>query len=381
MARAEPVKGQRSRTRRVADLFIWLAKAALVAMLLAVVWSAGFIAVKCYSGNAASGPSDANAGRAPTGIASYEREEAATYLTLPEWYIVYNTDEYARSLASHPPSGFSYAGSIRQYWRYYGAVCDATRGAYPFSAGNHLMLGVIGSSFSIEYALKGLYENTVGRLTEWIAGHDTAEDAFARNTATQYGAFMHTVPWYEFPFGAKIAALWNETPARGPHVIRKWERRLALTSEYGVKAAYGWLIGLGTQATYGEADLRIHATIENAGAQIYATGAVKQVTAAGVGATIVTLPRYEAFTAQMLTLLQQGVRFVDIAGNGEILVTVLAPSAWTARELHAAVLLDETLLTDGATRRIGLKVPVRALHIVVPQIQSRGGRVEHFYDY
>jgi hypothetical protein len=190
---------KRYRARRIVGLFIRLAKAALVAVFLAAVWSAGFIAIKCYSTNAISHPSDATTGRAPTGIATYEREAAATYLALPEWYIVYNTDEYARSLTSHPPSGFSYLGSIRQYWRYYGAVCDATKQAYPFSAGNHVMLGVIGSSFSIEYALKGLYENTVGRLTEWLAGHDTPEDAFARNTATEYGAFMHTVPLMSSP--------------------------------------------------------------------------------------------------------------------------------------------------------------------------------------
>ena len=77
------------------------------------------------------------------------------------------------------------------------------QGGYPFSTGNHLMLGIIGSSFSIEYALKGLYENTVGRATEWIAGHDTPEDAFARRTAAEYGTFMHTVPWYEFPFASR----------------------------------------------------------------------------------------------------------------------------------------------------------------------------------
>jgi hypothetical protein len=372
---------KRNPARGVVGLFIRLTKAAFVAVLLAVVWSVGFIAIKCRGGNAISRPSDATAGRAPTGIANYQREEVATYLSLPEWYIVYNTDEYARSLTSHPPSGFSYLGSIRQYWRYYGAVCDATKEAYPFSAGNHVMLGVLGSSFSIEYALKGLYENTVGRLTEWLAGHDTPEDVFARNTATEYGAFMHTVPFYEFPFGAKIVALWNEVPAMGPHMIRKWERRLALTSEYGIKAVYSAFIGLGSNAAYGEQDLRIHATIENAGAQIYASGDVKRVKVGHGGATIVTLPRYEAFTAQMLTLLRQGVRFLDIAGNDEILMTVLAPSAWTARELQIPVLLDETLLTDGATRRIALKVPIRRLHVVAPQIQRRGGSIEHLYDY
>ena len=32
------------------------------------------------------------------------------------------------------------------------------------------MLLVIGTSYTAELALKGLYENTVGRLTAWISG-------------------------------------------------------------------------------------------------------------------------------------------------------------------------------------------------------------------
>ncbi len=243
------------------------------------------------------------------------------------------------------------------------------------------MLGIIGSSFSIEYALKGLYENTVGRATEWIAGHDTPEDAFARRTAAEYGTFMHTVPWYEFPFASRIAALWRETPARGPHLVRKWERRFALTAEYGAKAGYGWLIGLGSQAAYGEENLRIQARIENERPDIYSDGVVKRLRDGGGGATIVSLPRYEAFTGRMITLLASDVRFLDIAGNDEILITVLVPQGWTSRPAEAAVLLHEPLLTDAAVERVGLKVPVRMLHLVVPRITAGGGRIEHFYDY
>ena len=357
---------------------IRLAKGALVALLLAAVWSAGFIGLKCYGGGTAPANALAPAARE---IPGYAREEVSTYLTLPEWYIVYNTDEYATALGLRAPSGFPYLGSVRQYWRYYGAACRATKGVYPFSAGNHLMLAVIGSSFSIENLLKGLYENTVGRATEWLAGHDTPEDTFARRTAAEYGTFMHTVPWYEFPFAARIGALWSETPAGGPHLLRKWERRMALTLEYSVKAAYGWLIGLGSSAAYGEEQLRIHARIENANEAVFADGAVKRVGDGGGGTTIVTLPRYEAFTARVLAVLAAGGRFSDIAGNDEILVTVLTPAGWTARELQASVVLHERALTDPTVVRIGLKVPVKALHLVIPQIVARGGRVEHFYDY
>jgi hypothetical protein len=371
---------KRSFAARLGRLALRLAKAMIVVVALASVWSAGFIAAKCYSrgpsARTTGGPVERDMGAA----APVHREEASTYLTLPEWYIVYNTDEYARALATRPPSAFPYAGSIRQYWRYYGAACDATKGVYPFSGGNHLMLAVIGSSFSIEYALKGLYENTFGRLTEWIGGHDTPEDTFARTTAAEYGAFMHTVPWYEFQFAQKIRALWTTTPSRGPHMLRKWERRLALTAEYGAKAGYGWLIGLGSHATYGPEDLIVEALVENAGPEVFADATVRRVRDSSNGRGVVAVPRYEAFTGRVLMMLQQGVRFVNIAGNDEILVTMLVPAGWTAPD-GRTVILDDRLLTEVTTRRIALKAPVAALHMLVPQLQASGARIEHLYDY
>src|SRR5207247_4213868 len=83
-------------------------------------------------------------------VPQYTRGGAATYLTLPEWFIVYNSEEYAATLIAGQPSAFPYFGSIAQYWGYYRGVCETACTQYPFDAGNHLMLGVIGSSFTIE---------------------------------------------------------------------------------------------------------------------------------------------------------------------------------------------------------------------------------------
>src|SRR5262249_37336491 len=154
-----------------------------------------------------------------------------TYLTLPEWLIVYDTEEYAAFISRARPSGFPYLRSIVDFWRDYSRVCAVSCSAFPFDVGDHVMIVVIGSSFAVENILKGLYENVVGRAFELVSGHDTEEDAFAARVAAEYGHFMHTVPWYEFPFGRKLVALWRETPLWGRHPLRKWERRIALSSE------------------------------------------------------------------------------------------------------------------------------------------------------
>ena len=136
---------------------------------------------------------------------------------------------------------------------------------------------------------------------------------------------MHTTPWYEFPFGSRLAALWREVPLRGPHMLRKIERRMALSTEYGGKAVYGWIIGKASGAAYGGRgpahsragrgyDARLRSRI---------TGS-SWSSRSGRVHYIVTLPRYEAFTAAALALNAKGARFMDIAGNDELLITVLA---------------------------------------------------------
>jgi hypothetical protein len=338
---------KRRRRGRLSRLVRGIFKLAVLTILVAVSWSAFFIGTRCYSGSSAE----------------TSTTESATFLTLPEWYIVYNAEEYATFTTSNSPTGFPYGRSITQYWRYYGAACAATKGRYPFSGGNHMMLAVIGSSFSIEYALKGLYENTAGRLSEMIRGHATPEDALAHATAVEYGAFMHTVPWYEFPFASKLSTLWRSTPMRGPNVLRKWERRVALTAEYGVKSIYAWLIGLGTHAAYDAVQPTIEAEV---------------VRADGSAATL-TLPRYEAFTAAAVKLIHDGVRFRDIGGHDEILITAIASRGFATGGLQ--VILTEPSVIDPTQVRIGIRTSVATLHNVVSAVENGGGKVEHLYDY
>jgi len=57
-------------------------------------------------------------------IKGYKRDESQTFLTLPEWYLVYSPAEYAHYLKEKPPSGFPYFGSIGQFWGYYGDIVE-----------------------------------------------------------------------------------------------------------------------------------------------------------------------------------------------------------------------------------------------------------------
>ena len=171
-----------------------------VVLLPLILFPLLFIGGRCAGSGGPTHVREASA--ATASVDGYARPGAATFLALPEWYVVYSADEYAEAIGRAAPSRFPYFGAIRQFWRYYGSVCVTTRNQYPFSLRAHAALGATGMRFSAERAVKGAYEKTLGRLVEWIAGHDTPEDAFAARTARDYARFLDTGRWYEFPFAA-----------------------------------------------------------------------------------------------------------------------------------------------------------------------------------
>jgi hypothetical protein len=316
-------------------------------------------------------------------IKDYARPEDDTFLTYAEWYIVWSYQEKADFQEHHLPSAFPYLQDIKQYWSAYCCAFSLVRGRYPFNVGDHVMLVVIGSSFSVEYALKGLYENTVGRLAEWTASRQpTDDDLYAYRTARAYADFVHIRPFYEFSFWTRFKGLWSETKLWGPHPIRKWERKSFLSLDYAIEAFYCQLIEWMTHASYGVEPPDTFAWIENASDVTFAANPrIRKIKTAGPGAYIVAIPRYQEFTAIATQLARQNVHFVEIAGNDEILLTLLAPSSWPGGIDQAEVVFSAEIPTRPHERRFGLKCSVGGLDKVLVQLADRGINVEHIYDY
>lgn len=320
----------------------------------------------------------------PDQFKEYVREEESTYLTFPEWYIVYSAQEYANFLAENrPPSDFPYGASIAQFWRTYCAVTSITRSRYAFNVGDHAMLSFIGMSFSAEYAVKGLYENTVGRFTEWLRGPvPTEEDRYTSTVAREYADILDTIPWYEFPFAAKLAGLWRETGVAGPGLARKWERKTSLTFEYAAKAAWGWFTKKMTKALFPPAATEIYILVEHIPPSLLEQDPrMRHVADVDDRFSVFVIPRYQAFTEIVPVLARQGIRFVQIAGNDEILVTVLAPRQWHPAYGYAQELFSMDILTQLTLKRTALRIPVEVLHAVVPALDRDGVIIEHLYDY
>jgi hypothetical protein len=363
---------------------VWFVAALGLILLCVIIAPLVGVAVECriFAGDPPAAKQPENNASETEGLDNYARLEDQTYLTLPEWYIVYSADEYAAFIANNRPSQFPYFGAIRQFWSSYYDVCAVTRDTYSFNSGYHLTLVVIGTSFTLENIIKGLYENTLGRATEWVGlGYLTEEDVYAGQVAKEYGDFIHTIPWYEFPYPAKLAGLWTETGLFGPNLIRKWERKIALSVEYGVKSLYAWLIGQGTAATYAPEDLEIQVWVTGISADVLRQHKIRIIKPIADQTAIVAVPRYEAFTKTVPKLTGEGMQFIEIAGNDEILITLIAPNDWSYNLPDGEFLFAMPILTQPTFNRLAIKIPVTSLHLVLRELANQGIQLEHIYDY
>ncbi|QDZ02006.1 hypothetical protein FQ775_17365 [Nitratireductor mangrovi] len=316
-----------------------------------------------------------------SGIDGYQRAEESTFLTYPEWAIVYAAREYAGFVAVRSETDFPYWAYIGRFWQDYALVVRAAA-RYPFHSQNHLMLVVIGTSHTIENAVQWTWENTIGRLTEFAAGwQKTPQDRFQAITAAEYAAFLDQVPWYRFPYAEKRAALWQTETASGFAAVRSWERKLAFGLGYSIKQGYAALITAGLEATADPAFLDIH---------VWAAGPVREAIAdeadtmlekdLGLDGSVFVTRRYQVFTDMIPRLVDKGVRFIEIGGNDEILLTVLSNDAIAAPEATRELFAYQ-LPAEPSARRTGLVASVRHLHEIIPALQAEEVLLEHVYDY
>lgn len=298
----------------------------------------------------------------------HHRPESRTYLTYPEWHIVHAYDDYAQVIATDDPHDFGFLRGIHGFWA---SLCDLSEvsgqhGGFPWETKQ--MVYVIGISFTAEMMFKAAYEETAGRAATWFRGPVRAPlDDLSAQQARGYATFLQQVPWYQWDFLADTAAL-ETASATG---LRDHERQIALGLEYRTKAAYARAIG---------------AAVENVGADALTlrmivsgySGTTREgvavVTQRDEGTELET-PRYRALTELMVSMAQDGVDFVEIAGNDDIMLTVLADAA----QFDGARSSMRRQGYGDYRHLVGLKV--RDLGDRLRAFLAAGVTVEHIHDY
>jgi hypothetical protein len=306
---------------------------------------------------------------------AFVRREANTYLTYPEWHIVYAYDGLAEAVKTGDEHAFDYVNSVRGFWRSTCAlmeVADAHGGA---DFDTRSMIHTIGVSFAAEMALKAVYEETVGRLTAWLRGpNKSGQDRAIAAMSIDYAAFLRQTPWYRYPFLREARALWS-TPAG--FSLRGWERRIGIGTEFVAKAAYAKVIERAAAAA--PAQLVIRSIVGGIGTEELRTIPDVNVIGSGDGRAEIETPRYDVFTRILADIARRGGTITEIAGNDDVMVTITTPEGAGA-PTHGRVILRMT--RDGfPSERLLIDLKVTALASLIRDIPLGDPGLEHVFDY
>jgi len=271
----------------------------------------------------------------------HHRLEARTFMTYPEWHIVHAYDDYAQIISTGDPHDYRFLPSIAGYWS---SLCELTKTAASHGGvdgSTKQLVYVIGASFSFELALKAAYEETFGRVATLIRGD-------ARTPLDDLS-------------GATGA-------------LRDRERRFALGLEYGAKASYAGVIASAVEST-GQDQLTLRMIVTGIAPEQLAEIADVQVIESRPEGVEIETPRYRKLTHMMAEMAALGVRFVEIAGNDDILLTALSnqPS-------HPKAVFSFARQGYGDYRHL-VPLKVAELSEVLTNMEDAGLSLEHIHDY
>lgn len=158
-------------------------------------------------------------------------------------------------------------------------------------------------------------------------------------------------------------------------MIRKLERKLFFSTEFIIKTLYAKLIEFGAKTAYEVSDNFIYAVTTNSGDF---PKEIKVITRDEKLALIAN-PRWGPFSILVPQMIKNGIRFQEISGNDEIVITGLFKNKLNA-DLNEIKLFSSRVVSDDKLKRFAFLVPITKLHKYIKLI-NESGELEHIFDY
>mgnify|MGYP000473161030 CR=1 FL=1 len=314
-------------------------------------------------------------------IKGYFRKEEQTILTVPEWYLVFNPKEYADYLEDgNNPSNFPFCASIDEYWKLYDRSSTLTSIAYQKNDEYYTMLKVIGVSITMEYAVKMVYENTIGEIFSWFANDSVSKNEQNIIMAQRaYSDFIYHTAWYEFEFMPWIQKTWKTTDNTDASWLRKWERIIFFTVEFSFKAAYAQLIDWAASASYEEPVTEIYAMVSSQN-PIQPNPDLRIIKEQG-NKKIIGITRWGAFTKSIIELSNSELEILEISGNDQIVVSLILKQKQSLTFKSLDQLYNSSIVTRPDMTRLVCILSVKELLPLIRYAKNNEIEVEHIFDY
>ncbi len=317
-----------------------------------------------------------------TAPAEQIRPADQTFLTFPEWFLVFGPAEQADYFDHSTGTSFPFLVHISQLWDSYRIVFQQVNGTYPFNGGYHVMIMVISVSSTVEFAVKEAYETVIGRLTD-TGAPETDEDRFYATYMHDYVRDIGTEGWFMFDFTTRLKTLWTATSWTGPHMLRKWERKYFLTTELFFKIGYAKLIEWATRATYTPNVEETEVVLDRLPDELKARiPELKVLQAYPDGSAMVVVPREAPFLPESLEFAAEGLNAREIAGhNSAILLSAFVPADWHGGSPTYKVIFTQVIPTRPGLKRIAVATPISHFTETLRQLTQDHAIIEHVFDF
>jgi len=229
---------------------------------------------------------------------------------------------------------------------------------------------------------KAAYETTIGRLTHWTANKQpTAEDRIISDAHRAYSDLIFEQAWYEFDFSHWLGKVWLEPDFFGDNFIRKLERKLFFSLEFGFKHLYAGAIKYAAQSSYEASDGNIYmiatSHIPLEASNLYGA----KILASKEQQYLLSVPRWGSFSENIPKLANAGVTFNDISGNNAIAVSFITNKQREFIPSLGKLLFKSRQVSQPKVKRVVYLVPVDTLTPFINQLDRNGHQIEHIFDY
>ena len=152
---------------------------------------------------------------------AFQRREANTYLTYPEWHIVFAYDGLAQAVKTGDEYAFDYFPKHLALLEFRLRAHARRRATWRRRLGHaqhdpHDWRELHGGDVR-----EGGLRRDDRRATAWVRGsRKTPQDAVVAAIATDYAAFLRQTPWYQYPFDRKARELWAAPVDQGSEAGR-----------------------------------------------------------------------------------------------------------------------------------------------------------------
>lgn len=310
------------------------------------------------------------------------RKADQTFLTFPEWFLVFSPEEQAAFFETNTATNYPYRSQVNQFWDSYDMLQTKMNGKFPYNDDYHMMVQVIGASTELEYDMKSWYETVIGRTTQTATMTD--EDRFTQRYTAEYAEFLNTAAWYDFDYNDQLKKLWSENSFFGWNMHRKLERKYLLTSEILLKITYAELIKMGTKSMYGgsvPAPTTVVVT-DSLTDLMKSDETIDWISSTENGLHVLRIPRYTPFMETAKRISMQGANFVEVAGNkSAILISLVVDSDMKFDKNKTRVLFAQSIALNPNLSRMVVVTPVAHLAEFIRYCEQRELQIEHIYDF